>query len=188
MITYNLSNLCPSSFHMMSRDNTFFGPINLSHPSTDTFRQRDNNTMLSTLLVMCVCVSEAPVFIWYLLRPSQPLSSFLGDVSRTAWQHCNPCFWHGQLYVACSGVGNRTNIYIPAPEGKTTSVTFRTEGIIPISLHAFTFTDTFTQFIPSPCFCYIIHKIANRFRHWSSRATPDTPANTVCPGLRENVL
>jgi hypothetical protein len=38
-------------------------------------------------------------------------------------------------------------------------------------------SDTFPQFIPSPCFCYIIHKIANRFRHWSSRATPGTPAS-----------
>ena len=26
---------------------------------------------------------------------------------------------HGQLYVACSRVGNPTNTYIPAPEGKT---------------------------------------------------------------------
>jgi hypothetical protein len=86
-----------------------------------------------------VCVSEGPVFIWYLLRPCQPLSSFLGDVSRTAWQHCDPCIRHGQLYVACSRVGNPTNIYIPAPEGKTTSVTFRTDGNIPISLHVFAF-------------------------------------------------
>jgi len=30
-------------------------------------------------------------------------------------------------------------------------------------------SDTFPQFIPSPLFCYIIHKIAIRFRHWSSR-------------------
>jgi len=30
-----------------------------------------------------------------------------------------------------------------------------------------------------PHFCYIIHKIAIRFRHWSSRATPGTPAS-IC--------
>jgi len=96
--------------------------------------------VLSTPRVTCVSVSEAPVFIWYLLRPSQPISTFLGDVSRTAWPHCDPCFRHGQLYVACSWVGNPTNIYIPAPERKTkTSVTFRTDGNIPISLHVFAF-------------------------------------------------
>ena len=38
-------------------------------------------------------------------------------------------------------------------------------------------SDTFPQFIPSPLFCYIIHNIAIRFRHWSSRATPGTPAS-----------
>jgi hypothetical protein len=37
--------------------------------------------------------------------------------------------------------------------------------------------DTFPQFITSPLFCYIIHKIAIRFRHWSSQATPGTPAS-----------
>ena len=46
---------------------------------------------------------------------------------------------HGQIYIACSRVGNPTNIYIPAPEGKTTSVTFQTDGNIPISLHVFAF-------------------------------------------------
>ena len=38
-------------------------------------------------------------------------------------------------------------------------------------------SDTFPQFIPSPFFCYIIHNIVIRFRHWSSRATPGTPAS-----------
>jgi hypothetical protein len=98
-----------------------------------------------------------------------------------------------------------------------TSVPFRTDSNIPISLHVFAFllfvgqdlysftmlpssscmcvllhkywtllyvtwrifhSDTFPQFILSPCFCYIIHKIAIRFCHWSSQATPGTPAST----------
>jgi hypothetical protein len=86
--------------------------------------------------------------------------------------------------VACSKVGNPTNIYIPASEGKTrTSVTFQTDGNIPISLHGGTtwciyHSDTFPQFIPPPLFCYIIHKIAIWFRHWSSRAMPGTPASS----------
>ena len=40
-------------------------------------------------------------------------------------------------------------------------------------------SDTFPQFIPFPFFCYIIHKIAFRFRHWSYRATPGTPAGLI---------
>jgi hypothetical protein len=47
---------------------------------------------------------------------------------------------HMGKYVACSKVGHPTNIYIPAAEGKTkTSVTFQTDGNIPISLHVFAF-------------------------------------------------
>jgi len=74
--------------------------------------------VLPTRRFTCVSVSAAPVFI-YLLRPSQPVSSFLGNVSWTARQHCDHCFSHGLIYVACSKVGNPTNIYIPAPVGKT---------------------------------------------------------------------
>jgi hypothetical protein len=40
-------------------------------------------------------------------------------------------------------------------------------------------SDTFPQFIPSPCFCHIIHKIVIRFRHWSSWATLGTPASLI---------
>ena len=79
--------------------------------------------------VTCVSVGSPTVY----MTPSSTFSTcfvlsgkcfangmtFLGNVSRTAWQHCDPCFSHWQLYVACSMVGNHTNIYIPAPEGKT---------------------------------------------------------------------
>ena len=37
----------------------------------------------TVVAVTCVSVSEVPVFI-YLLRPPHPVSSFLGNVSRTA--------------------------------------------------------------------------------------------------------
>jgi hypothetical protein len=51
------------------------------------------------------------------------------------------------MFVACSRVGNPKNIYIPDPEGekKRTSVTFQTDGNIPISLHFFAFLLIFEQ-------------------------------------------
>jgi hypothetical protein len=120
-------------------DNTCFHLLNPSCRSREMFRYRDNNTVLPNLRVTCVSVSAAPVFI-YLLRTSQRVSSFLGNISWTARQHCDPCFSHEQIYVACSRVGNPTNIYTPAPEGKTkTSVTFQTDCNIPVSLHVFAF-------------------------------------------------
>ena len=74
--------------------------------------------------------------------------------------NCDPCFSHGQIYVACSRVGNPTNIYIPAPEGKKrTSVTFQTDGNIPNSLHVFAFLLTVEQDI------VFIHDAAFFFWH-----------------------
>jgi len=36
----------------------------------------------------------------------------------------NPCFWHGQLYVACSRVGHPSNLHILAPGGKTWNIVY----------------------------------------------------------------
>jgi hypothetical protein len=38
----------------------------------------------------------------------------------------NPCFSHGQIYVACSIVGHPTNFYILALGGKTRKTVYST--------------------------------------------------------------
>ena len=35
-----------------------------------------------------------------------------------------PCFSHGQLYVECSRVGNPTDLYVHAPNGKTKNIVY----------------------------------------------------------------
>ena len=36
----------------------------------------------------------------------------------------NPCFSHGQLYVGCSRVGSSDNLFILAPNGKTSNIVY----------------------------------------------------------------
>jgi ATP-dependent DNA helicase PIF1 len=34
----------------------------------------------------------------------------------------NPCFSHGQLYIACSRVGKPSDLFVYTPEGKTKNI------------------------------------------------------------------
>uniref|UniRef100_A0A0L8HXV5 ATP-dependent DNA helicase n=1 Tax=Octopus bimaculoides TaxID=37653 RepID=A0A0L8HXV5_OCTBM len=35
-----------------------------------------------------------------------------------------PCFSHGQLYVGCSRVGSKKNLFVYAPQGKTRNIVY----------------------------------------------------------------
>jgi hypothetical protein len=122
-------------------DNTLFGLINLSRPSTDTFRERDNNAVLPTLRVACVC----------LCRQSQCLYDTFFDLLNLFHS-----FWgmfrerHDNTATNVSALNNY-KLHARGSEtlqiftfrllkGKErTSVTFRIEGNIPISVHVFAF-------------------------------------------------
>lgn len=49
-----------------------------------------------------------------------------GQTLQVAGVHLeNPCFSHGQLYVACSRVSNARNLHIFAPDGKTYNIVYK---------------------------------------------------------------
>ena len=53
---YNTSNLCPSLFRTMSKDDTFLTLLNLYFLFREMFRKRNVNTALAALTVSCVYV------------------------------------------------------------------------------------------------------------------------------------
>ena len=132
IITYNLSNIRPSFFRSLSTDNTFFHLLYLSCRSARCFAN-GMTTQCCQPWQSRVCLCRKPLCLYTffdLLALFHPLwERFCERQNNT-----DPCFSHGQLYVACSTVGNPTNIYIPAPEGKTKNF-----SDIPISLHVFAF-------------------------------------------------
>ncbi|GFV12327.1 ATP-dependent DNA helicase [Trichonephila clavipes] len=46
----------------------------------------------------------------------------------------NPCFSHGQLYVACSSVGKPSDLFVYAPDGKTRNIVYPTAHLIETEL------------------------------------------------------
>jgi len=68
---YNTSNLCPSLFRTMSKDDTFLTLLNLYFLFREMFRKRNDNTALATLTVtrVCyyVCVAKPIAYIFWKL-------------------------------------------------------------------------------------------------------------------------
>ena len=59
-------------------------------------------------------------------RFSIKILSFTGQTLRAAGLHLEePCFSHGQLYVAASRVGTRNNLFVLAPKGKTKNIVYK---------------------------------------------------------------
>jgi hypothetical protein len=101
---------------------------------------------------VCVCLSEARLFTWNLLQTSHPVSSFLGNVSQTEWQHwlANPKS-HVYMCVRTRGVYIFRNFrcsvfkHIHLSHIIILVLSFLTEGNIPISLHVLVFVLTVEQ-------------------------------------------
>ena len=139
-------------------DNTFFNLLKLLRRSSEMFRWRNDNTELPILRFTYVCVSEARVFTWNFLQPFQPVSSFLGNVSQTKWQHwlVNP---ESHVFVCvCVCVRPKPGcLHLPeislfpihthsvVTHHYSGAVTLLTESTILISLHVFVFVLTVKQ-------------------------------------------
>jgi len=147
IITKNLSNFRPSSFRMLSRDNTFFRLLNLSRRSSEIFRWRDDNTVLTTLRVTCTCVC---VGVCVCRKPQCLHETFfdLLNLFRPFWEMFRKR--HDNTVIHASHMGNymlyargsetlQTFTFRPLTGKVRTSVTFQTDGNITISLHVFAF-------------------------------------------------
>jgi len=115
MIMYNLSNFRLSFFRSLSTDNTFFHLPNLSRRSVKCFA---NGMTRQCCQPWQSHVCRKPLCLYTLLDLLTLFRPFW-EMFREGHDNTDPCYSHGQLYVACSRFGNPTNIYIPAPEGKT---------------------------------------------------------------------
>ena len=72
------------------------------------------------------------------------------------------------------------------PSSSCTCVLLRKLWTLPYVTWRILHSDTFSTIYSVPLFCYIIHNIAIRFRHWSSRATPGTPASSSSSSNNNN--
>jgi hypothetical protein len=115
--TLNISNLCPSLFRTLSRDETFFNHLKLLFPSRYMFRKRNDNTDFATLTVTCVCVSQTRLLTYSrILRCSVLqlihllLSIILREINFPVLQDIAfihdavVVFLHVRVFCVCTGV------------------------------------------------------------------------------------
>ena len=105
----------------------------------EMFRQRDDNTVLPTLTVTCVSVSEAPVINTFfdllaLFRPFWEMFRERHDNTVIHASHMGNYMLHAQESETL-----QTFTFRLLRGKQKTSVTFQTDGNIPISLHVFAF-------------------------------------------------
>lgn len=70
-------------------------------------------------------LTDMPIeFKWLQFPPQLAFSMTINKAQGQSLQLCglnlaNPCFSHGQLYVACSRFGKPSDLFVYAPDGKT---------------------------------------------------------------------
>jgi hypothetical protein len=139
MITLNISNLRPYFFRPLSTGNTFFHLLNLSRRSSEMFA----NGMTTQCCQpwesrVCLCGKPLCLYIFFdLLNLFRPIWETFRERHNNTVIHA----FHMSNYIlhAQGSETLQTYTFRLLKRKQRTSVTFQTDGNIPIVLHAFTF-------------------------------------------------